>query len=133
MYNRKLLVSSHAPFWHDGSSITLKNYNIMLATLPAVIFGIIQYGAPALGVLALSVSCAMLWELLMSLLMKRPVSIGDGSAALIGLLFGMLMPAATPWWATQSRTTAMGCFSTRAEAIRWPATPLRQTIFGASV
>ena len=94
MNNRKLLVSSHAPFWHDGSSITLKNYNIMLATLPAVIFGIIQYGAPALGVLALSVSCAMLWELLMNILMKRPVSIGDGSAALIGLLFGMLMPAA---------------------------------------
>jgi len=104
MHNQKLLVSSHAPFWHNGSTITSKNYNIMLATLPAVIFGIIQYGLLALGVVALSVSCAMLWELLFNVLMKRPVSIGDGNAALIGLLFGMLLPASIPWWAVLTGT-----------------------------
>lgn len=70
----------------------------MLAALPAVIFGIFQYGIPALAVVAFSVSCAMLWELLMNLVMKRPVTIGDGNAALIGLLFAMLMPATLPWW-----------------------------------
>ncbi len=70
----------------------------MLAALPAVIFGIFQYGIPALAVVAFSVSCAMLWELLMNLVMKRPVTIGDGNAALIGLLFSMLMPATLPWW-----------------------------------
>lgn len=71
----------------------------MLATLPAVVLGISQYGAPALGVLALSVSCAMIWELIMNIAMKRPASIGDGNAAVIGLLFAMLLPATTPWWA----------------------------------
>ncbi len=35
----------------------------------------------------------------MNLLMKRPVSMGNGHAAVIGLLFGMMLPAATPWWA----------------------------------
>jgi electron transport complex protein RnfD len=70
----------------------------VLAALPAVIFGICQYGIPALGVVAFSISCAMLWELLMNLLMKRPLSIGDGNAAVIGLLFAMLFPATTPWW-----------------------------------
>jgi electron transport complex protein RnfD len=45
-----------------------------------------------------------LWELLFNVLMKRPVSIGDGNAALIGLLFGMLLPAATPWWAVVTGT-----------------------------
>lgn len=104
MRNQKLLVSSHAPFWHNGSTITSKNYNIMLATLPAVIFGIIQYGPLALGVVALSVSCAMLWELFFNVLMKRPVSIGDGNAVLIGLLFGMLLPASIPWWAVLAGT-----------------------------
>ncbi len=93
-----LLVSSHAPFWHNMSSLTAKNYNIMLAALPAALFGVWQYGMPALGVISLSISCSMLWELLMNLIMKRDVSIGDGSAALIGLLLSMLLPAITPWW-----------------------------------
>jgi electron transport complex protein RnfD len=40
----------------------------------------------------------MLWELLLNVVMKRSVSIGDGNAAVIGLLFGMLLPATAPWW-----------------------------------
>lgn len=93
-----LFVSSHAPYWHNGSRLSVKNYHIMAAALPAVVMGIYQYGAPALGVVALSVSAAIIWELLMNLVMKRPVSIGDGNAALIGLLFAMLLPATAPWW-----------------------------------
>lgn len=99
MSNKKLLISSHAPYWHNGSSLSSKSYNIMLAALPAVIMGVCQYGSAALGVLAFSVSFAILWELLMNLVMRRPVSIGDGSAAVIGLMFGMMLPATTPWWA----------------------------------
>ena len=98
MINDKLLIGSHAPFWHNGSSISSKSYHVMLAALPAVIMGISQYGAPALAVLAFSVAWAMIWELLLKLVMKRPVSIGDGDAAVIGLLLGMLLPASAPWW-----------------------------------
>ena len=98
MANQKLFVSSHAPYWHNRSSLSAKSYNIMLAALPAVIMGIYQYGPPALGVAALSVSMAMIWELIMNTVMKRPVSIGDGNAAVIGLLIAMLLPATTPWW-----------------------------------
>jgi len=70
----------------------------MLAALPAVVMGISRYGAAALGVISLSISCAMLWELLLNKAMGRPVSIGDGNAAVIGLLFAMLLPASAPWW-----------------------------------
>ncbi len=98
MPNRMKLTVSHAPFWHDGSSITTKHYNIIAAAMLAVIAGVLQYGIPALAVITLSVGSAMAWELLTNLIMRRPVSIGDGSAALIGLLFGMLLPAAIPWW-----------------------------------
>jgi electron transport complex protein RnfD len=99
MANGKLLVGSHAPYWHAGSSITARSYDTIIAALPAAIFGISQYGIPALRVVAFSVSCAMLWELALVKVMKRPVSIGDGNAALIGLLFAMMLPAAVPWWA----------------------------------
>ena len=99
MDNQKLFVSSHAPYWHNGSSLSAKSRNIMLAALPAVIMGICQYGAPALGVIGLAVSVAMISELVMNIAMKRPVSIGNGNAAVIGLLFAMMLPAGTPWWA----------------------------------
>jgi electron transport complex protein RnfD len=98
MSSEKKFVVAHAPFWHDGSKISTKNYHIMLAALPAVLMGISQYGAPAVGVLAFSMACAMIWELVMNLAMGKPFSIGDGSAAVTGLLLGMLVPATAPWW-----------------------------------
>jgi len=105
MHNQKLFISSHAPFWHNGSSIWSRSCDVILAALPAVIFGICQYGASALGVVTFSISCAMLWELLLNKAMKRPVSIGDGNAAVVGLLFAMLLPATAPWW-----TVVIGTF-----------------------
>jgi electron transport complex protein RnfD len=98
MENAKLLISSHAPFWHNGSNVTARSYHIMLAALPALLYGFYQYGLPALGVVSLSIGCAVLWELLMNIVMRRPISIGDGNAVLIGLLFAMLLPATAPWW-----------------------------------
>ncbi len=97
MNNYKLTVS-HAPFWHDGDSIFKMNLNILIALLPAVIFGIIQFGAPAVGVLALSLSSAMVWEFTMNIISKDKIRIGDLDSAVIGLLFGMMLPATSPWW-----------------------------------
>ncbi|WP_457552326.1 RnfABCDGE type electron transport complex subunit D [Desulfobacula sp.] len=97
MNNNKLTVS-HAPFWHDGDSLFQMNLNIMIATLPAIIFGIIQFGVPAVGVLALSLSSAMAWELIMNIISKNRFTIGDLDSAVIGLLFGMMLPATSPWW-----------------------------------
>ena len=99
MNNRKKLIVSHAPFWHDGSNIPERSINMMLATIPAVFLGITHYGAPAFGVYAMSISSAIFWEWAINRLMKRPVTIGDGNAALIGLLFAMMLPATMPWWA----------------------------------
>lgn len=99
MDNRKLFVSSHAPYLHSRRTISGKSYQIMLATLPALGMGFYYYGIPAIGVVALSVSSAMFWEMLMNFMMRRPTSIGDGNAAVIGLLLSMLLPATVPWWA----------------------------------
>jgi electron transport complex protein RnfD len=99
MLNEKLYVGAHAPFWHVGISIEAKSYNIMLAALPAVIMGIYLYGVPALRVLALATSSAMAWEWIINRAMRRPDTIGDGNAAVIGLLLGMLFPSTMPWYA----------------------------------
>jgi electron transport complex protein RnfD len=99
MLNQKLFVGSHAPFYHNGTSIRGRSYNIILAAIPAVAMGIAKFHAPALAVVVFSMAWAMIWEYLLNMAMKRPVSIGDGNAAVIGLMFAMMMPATTPWWA----------------------------------
>ena len=104
MFEQKKLIVSHAPFWHNGSSITERSYHIMAAALPAVFLGFTQYGAAALGVVALAVSTAMLWELAFNFVTKQKITIGDGNAALIGLVLAMLMPATMPWWAVITGT-----------------------------
>lgn len=97
MQNKKFIVS-HAPFWHNGSRISSRSYNTMIAALPALLIGLFHYGAPAVGVLTISISSAMIWELLMNLICRRSITIGDGNAALIGTVFAMLLPATAPWW-----------------------------------
>jgi Na+-translocating ferredoxin:NAD+ oxidoreductase subunit D len=49
-------------------------------------------------VITLSVGSAMIWEYIFNYIARRPATIHDGNAALIGLLFAMLLPAVTPWW-----------------------------------
>jgi electron transport complex protein RnfD len=104
MLNHKKLIVSHAPFWHDGSGITVRSYHTMLAAMPALLFGIFTYGIAALGVVSLSISFAIIWELLINKITKRTISIGDGNAALIGLLFAMLLPVTSPWWLVMTGT-----------------------------
>jgi electron transport complex protein RnfD len=98
MFNQKKFIVSHAPFWHDGSSISTKNYHTMLAAMLSVIPGLLQYGGPAVAVVCFSIATAMIWEVMINHIGKRRVSIGDGNAALIGLLFAMMVPATIPWW-----------------------------------
>jgi electron transport complex protein RnfD len=105
MYSSPLkLTVSHAPFWHDGSSTASKSRNILLASLLAVVPGFYQYGQAAVGVVAVAIASAIIWELLINFISRRPVSVGDGNAAVIGMMLAMMMPATTPWWAVVTGT-----------------------------
>jgi electron transport complex protein RnfD len=104
MPDKTKLVVSFAPFWHNGNRVTDRSLQIFLAASPAALFGVYRFGLSALGVLALSVSSAVLWELAFTRVAKRPTSVGDGTAAVIGLLFGMMLPASLPWWAVLTGT-----------------------------
>jgi electron transport complex protein RnfD len=104
MPDLKKLTVSHAPFLHCGSRISTRSYHIMLAALPAVLHGFYLYGIPAVGVVALSISSAIIWEYLINRLTEKPVTIGDGNAALIGMMLALLFPATTPWWAVITGT-----------------------------
>jgi electron transport complex protein RnfD len=74
--------------------------------MPAVLAGIVLFGAPALGVVCLAMASAMIWEALFNLASRRALTIGDGNAAVIGLLLGMMLPATAPWWCVVTGTFA---------------------------
>jgi electron transport complex protein RnfD len=107
MRSEKMFIVSHAPFWHNGSNVAERHYGMLLAAMPAVALGIVQYGLPAVAVIAMSISTAIFWEWLMNRLTKRTTTVGDGNAALLGLLFAMLIPATTPWWVVITGTFIM--------------------------
>jgi len=98
MNNPKKFIVSHAPFWHNGSGIPERNFNIIIAALPAALMGLVYFGVSALGVLCLAISSAVGWEILFNVMAKRRISVGDGYAVLTGMLFGMLLPATAPYW-----------------------------------
>ncbi len=104
MLSSKQFIVSHAPFWHNGTAVHYRNYNWLLALAPAVAAGLTYFGVPALGVICLAVSSAILWEGLITKLSGRQVNVGDGNAALVGLIFGLLLPATAPWWLVLSGT-----------------------------
>jgi len=98
MNNTNRLIVSHAPFVHVGSSVVERHWNIFVAALPAALFGCFLFGMPAAGVVALSVALCIFWEWLINRITRRETTIGDGHAALMGLLCGMVLPATAPWW-----------------------------------
>jgi len=98
MSSRKQFIVSHAPFWHDGSGVPERNYHFLLAALPAALMGLASFGVPALAVICLSVAASIGWEVAFNYASKRPVTVADGNAAVIGLLFAMVLPATAPSW-----------------------------------
>jgi electron transport complex protein RnfD len=93
----KLIVSS-PPHWHDGGSIAKIHFQMILALLPALALGVYTYGLDAARVVSLAVATAILSELLIRTLFRKPTGVTDGSAILIGLIFAMLLPPSIPFW-----------------------------------
>ena len=96
--NDLTLTVSSPPHWHTGQKISKVIYGLMIALIPAVIVGIINYRMHAVRVISVAIVSAMVAEAVMQRVMKRPFSLSDGSAALSGLLLALILPASTPWW-----------------------------------
>ena len=103
---RKLKVSSN-PHVRDAMSTRGIMLAVIIALLPTTIFGIVNFGYHAALVILVSVGSSVLAEFVMCKILKKPVSIGDCSAIVTGLLLALNLPARFPLW-----MTALGaCFA----------------------
>ncbi|GFM36304.1 RnfABCDGE type electron transport complex subunit D [Desulfovibrio psychrotolerans] len=94
-----------APHFHCGTSIQGMMRNILIALAPAVVGALYWYGMEAARVMALSVSTAIVVEVLATRLMNREVMVDDLHAVVYGLLFAFIVPAGAPWWLVVAGST----------------------------
>ena len=74
-------------------------YRVILALVPALLVAIYYFGWYALRLTLVTVATCMLTEwLIQKFLIKGPLTINDGSAALTGLLLAFNVPANLPIW-----------------------------------
>lgn len=94
--NEKLLNVSSSP--HIRSKLSTRGVmaDVIIALMPATIFGIYRFGLHAFLVVAASVLSAVITEAVFDLIAKKPMTIKDGSAILTGLLLGISLPPAVP-------------------------------------
>ena len=70
--------------------------DVLIALLPATVLGVVFFGLSALWVVLVSTASAVAAEAVLQLLMKRKVTISDGSAAVTGLLLALNLPPSVP-------------------------------------
>ena len=85
---------------HIRSKATTSNIMlwVIIALLPATVFGVYNFGFSALIVIGVTVVTAILTEYAYQKLMHKKVTIGDLSATVTGLLLALNLPANAPWW-----------------------------------
>ena len=93
-----MLNASTAPHIRSGLTTATVMRDVAIALMPALLFGVFVFGLPALLVILVCAAACMLTEYLYQRLMKLPVTVGDGSALVTGLILAMNMPATVPLW-----------------------------------
>ena len=90
---------SGSPHVHSTENTRKIMYRVLLALVPALLVAIYYFGWYALRLTVISVGACMLTEwLIQKFLIKGPLTINDGSAALTGLLLAFNVPANLPIW-----------------------------------
>jgi Na+-translocating ferredoxin:NAD+ oxidoreductase subunit D len=92
-----LLNVSPSPHTHGKESTQKLMFNVVLALIPAFITSVFYFGVGAIIVTATSVVSCLLFEyLIQRFILKKPISITDGSALVTGILLAFNLPSNIP-------------------------------------
>lgn len=87
-----------APHIRTPETIRSLMLDVIIALLPSFVWGVYHFGTRSLLVGGVSVAACLLFEMLTQLLLHRPVTVGDLSAVVTGLLLAMQLSVAVPLW-----------------------------------
>ena len=71
-------------------------YDVVLALMPATVFGVWRYGLHAFLIIAVSILSAVMTEFVFDYLSHKPNTLIDGSAVVTGLLLALVLPPTVP-------------------------------------
>jgi len=92
-----LLNVSPSPHAHGKESTQKLMLNVVIALVPAFITSVFYFGAGAIIVTVTSVTSCLLFEyLIQRFVLRKPVSITDGSALVTGILLAFNLPSNIP-------------------------------------
>ena len=94
----ELLTVSPSPHAKREMTTAWMMIDVLIALLPATAWGIAAFGLRAAAVVVTCVVCCVLFEFLTQKLLRRPVTIRDFSAAVTGLLLGLNLSPAVPFY-----------------------------------
>ena len=94
----KLLKATSSPHIRHEDSTRGIMLDVIIALLPAAIYGCILFGLRAAIILLVTLATAVASETVWNLALKKPQTVGDLSAVLTGLLLGMNLSSQTPPW-----------------------------------
>ena len=90
---------SIAPHIRTEARVGKMMIDILLAAIPLGVFSYVNYGVRPIYLLLFSVLAAVASEMLCCMLRRRPLSAAlDGSAAVTGLIVGLVMSPMAPYW-----------------------------------
>lgn len=94
----KTLQIRHAPHLSAGSGVDSIMRNVVLALMPVTAFAIYVFGLAAAVTIAAAVTSCVLTEELLCRCHSRDSTIGDWSAVVTGVLYGLTLPPSLPVW-----------------------------------
>lgn len=97
MEANKLIVQA-PPHIRSNQSTKKIMLTVVLALVPAAAASVVFFGIKALLHILISIVAAVATEAIVQKLLKKKLTINDGSALLTGLLLGMNLPAGAPLW-----------------------------------
>lgn len=93
--NLKLNVQS-SPHVRDNISTRSIMLDVVIAMIPATIWGILRFGAYAGIVVLVSILAAVVSEMIFDMIVKKPKTVSDLSAVVTGMILGLNMPPQIP-------------------------------------
>jgi electron transport complex protein RnfD len=97
--SQQLFLSS-SPHVHSGETTSRVMRAVLYSLIPACGVAIYFFGLSAMVVLLVATLGCLATESVCQKLMKQPVTITDGSAAITGVLLALNLPPTCPWWLT---------------------------------
>ncbi|NNF03910.1 MAG: RnfABCDGE type electron transport complex subunit D [Rhodothermales bacterium] len=96
-WNKTLEIRT-SPHILSGNSVDAIMFNVVLALLPVCAFAVYAFGLAGALTLSVALASCVLTEHVLAIRSGRSTTIGDWSAVITGLLYGLTLPPSLPLW-----------------------------------